>query len=139
MPLPGKGDRVRYTVRGESLEGRVAKVKGDVVFLKTSEPVHFMDSTDGVALGEITADMARASVDAIGYGLVQALEDQGIHPSGRWRDDKRLFVLDKRMPVRKVLEFCRKFHPGVGHCWFSALTMTVVPVHTDKGEFEELD
>lgn len=140
MPMPKKGDRVRYRSGDESLEGRVAKVKGDTVFIRPDGPVHFMDTTDGVVLDEVGEDMALANTTAIGYGLAQALESQGIAlPAGHWRADQRMYALKKAMPVRKAKEFCRKFYPGQAHCWFHALMMTTVPVDARRGTFEELD
>lgn len=140
MPMPRKGDRVRYTAGRESLEGRVAKVKGDVVFLKVTEPVHFLDTPDTIVPGEIMGDMALANTAALGYGPAQALEDQGIPlPAGRWSADSRIYHLRKPMPVRKIMEFCKKFYPDEAICWHQAITMTTVPVDARRGTFEELD
>lgn len=103
-----------------------------VALLELFTPTAYMEVPDAVANESVKKGYYSSKTFALGYGVSQALEDQGRElPPGKWSDDERQYVLKEWMDISVVEELCRQHYPDEPHCLWQSLLFYIVPLHLD--------
>jgi len=104
----------------------------DVVLLELFTPVSYFSATDAIANEEVRPGFFSANTYSLGYGTLQAMEDQNVPiPAGRFLDAKeKEWILDELMPVSQIEEFCQKYYPQAQLCTLQSKIYYILPLHT---------
>ena len=109
--------------------GTVAAIDRNMVLLEPDEPTPFVDGPDAMAFEAIDDRMYLPETNTIGYGLRQALEDDGIEVKGHLEDVReRKFILDHPMRIQEIKAFCKRKHPNTPQCWMHGIVLTAIPI-----------
>ena len=103
-----------------------------IVLLELFTPVSYFSATDAIANEEVRPGFFSANTYSLGYGTLQAMEDQNVPiPPGKFLDAKeKEWILDELMPVSKIEEFCQKFYPQAPLCTLQSKIYYILPLHT---------
>ena len=92
-------------------------------------PVPFMFGPESMFPKQIREGFYSSNVDVIGYGIIDAYEEQGLKiPRGKRSRDKKYLELTKTMKMSTFDKLCEKYYPDEPYCRWQAMTLFVLPV-----------
>ncbi len=92
-------------------------------------PMPFMMGPEATLPQQIRDGFYSQNVDVIGYGIIDAYEEQGLKtPRGKRSKDKKSHELAKTMKMSTFEKFCGKHYPDEPHCVWQAMTLFILPV-----------
>lgn len=101
----------------------------DIVLLELLVPTPFMRLPHSTVTDRIRKGYYSSKVAFMGYGLVQAFEDNGRQrPMGKMSEDGREYVLTDLMDLSEIETFCAQHYPEEPHCVYHAMVMYIVPL-----------
>ena len=119
--------------------GRVIAVENDpedgskVIYLETFEPVPALLAPKSTQPVLIEPSFVPPKTWVIGYGTLKAMKRKGVEiPPGMFDPEdgeKRLYFLDKPIPLLAIDGFCSANYPKEPQCVWQSISLMVLPIH----------
>ena len=110
-----------------------------IVLVEQFAPVTFMNTPVSIVPAEIRPGFYSQTVAALGYGVMDAFEEQGKKPpAGTWDKDQREYALKSPMPISKIEKFCAEHYPDQPFCVIHAMMLFILPIDATKAVFRPL-